>query len=67
MQLNVNLHNREKKIVELNDNTTALELIKKLELTPDEVIIIRDNNPIPVDEKLYDNDEIKIIKVASGG
>lgn len=67
MQLNVNLHNREKKIVELNDNTTALELIKKLELTPDEVIIIRDNYPIPVDEKLYDNDEVKIIKVASGG
>ena len=67
MQLNVNLHNREKKIVILDDNTTALELIKKLELTPDEVIIIRDNYPIPVDEKLYDNDEIKIIKVASGG
>ena len=67
MQLNVNLHNREKKIVILDDNTTALELIKKLELTPDEVIIIRDNYPIPVDEKLYDNDEVKIIKVASGG
>lgn len=55
------------KTIELKDNALALDLLKIIGLTPDEVIVIRENSPIPIDEKLKDKDEIKIIRVASGG
>lgn len=67
MIVSIQIRNENKKKIELKANSTALELLKKINLTPDEVIVIRKNSPIPVDEILNDKDEIKIIKVASGG
>ena len=67
MFVTILIRNETKKKIELKDNVTALELLKKINLIPDEVILIRKNSPIPVDEILNDKDEIKIIKVASGG
>ena len=53
--------------LEVEDNSTAYDILKKLELTPDTMIVMRDNKPIPIDEELCDNDKIKLIQVISGG
>jgi sulfur carrier protein ThiS len=53
--------------LEVDDNSTAYDILKKLELTPDTMIVLRDDQPIPIDEELNENDKIKIIQVISGG
>jgi len=46
---------------------TIPEIFKKLSINPQEVIITRDNELITEDEKLSNNDEIKLLSVISGG
>jgi sulfur carrier protein len=53
--------------IEVDKNSTPYDILKKLKLTPDTMIILRDGQPIPIDEELNDNDNIKIIQVVSGG
>ncbi len=53
--------------VELNNNSTVADLLKKLNINPVTVIVSRDNELILEDKKLEDNDEIKILSVISGG
>ena len=48
-----------KKIVELQDHAKVEDLLKKLELLPDEILVTRQEIPIPLDEEL--NDCIKMI------
>lgn len=53
-----------------NKNVKAknvLELLKKLNLNPTAVLVIRNDSLITESEKLNDKDEIKIISVVSGG
>mgnify|MGYP001562412388 CR=1 FL=1 len=42
-------------------------LIKKLNINKEEVIIVRNNQLTPRNEKLKDNDEVKFLSVISGG
>lgn len=53
--------------MEFSDSLNGYELIKKIGQTPDNVIIVRNNIPIPIDEEILDGDKIKIIRVSSGG
>ena len=53
--------------LELNSNSIVLDLLKKLDINPVTVIISRNNELILEDEKLNNNDEIKILSVISGG
>ena len=53
--------------LEVDENSTPYDVLKKLELTPDTMIVLRDEKPIPIDEELNENDKIKIIQVISGG
>lgn len=55
------------KEIELDDNTTAKDLLKKLKINPVTVIVSKNNNIILEEEKLNDNDDVKIISVISGG
>lgn len=43
------------------------EIFQKLCINPQEVIITRNNELITEDEKLNNNDEIKLLSVISGG
>ena len=43
------------------------KLLNKLNLSPEEVIVIRDKKVLVENEKLNPDDEIEIIKVISGG
>ena len=53
--------------VELEDNATIKDMLKKININPVTVIVSRDNNIILEDENLKDNDKIKLISVISGG
>jgi sulfur carrier protein ThiS len=43
------------------------ELIRKLNINKEEVIIVKNNELTPRNEKLNDNDEVKFLSVISGG
>jgi len=68
MQINIffERENKSKKI-ELNQNSSVKDLLGKLKINPVTVIAARDNELITENEKLRDNDNIKIIPVVSGG
>ena len=53
--------------VKLENNALVIDLLKKLNINPDTVIVSRNNELILEEEKLNDNDEIKILSVISGG
>ena len=46
---------------------TVERLFKQIKLKPDAVIALRKNQPIPLTETLQENEEIAVIKIASGG
>ena len=69
-KINVNVFiDRENKnsTLELNNNTLLIDLLKKLNINPVSVIVSRNNELMLEDEKLKNNDEIKILSVISGG
>jgi sulfur carrier protein ThiS len=55
------------KVIEVNKNATVLDLLQKMLLKPDTVIVTKNNIPIPIDEVLTGIKELTIIQVASGG
>ncbi len=55
------------KTIELDNESTTLDLLKKINMNPVTVIVSRNNELILEDEKLNNNDEIKILSVISGG
>jgi len=53
-----------------NVNTKAKdieELIKKLNIIKEEIIVVKNNELTPRNEKLKDSDEVKFLSVISGG
>ena len=69
-KINVNVFiDRENKNTTLNldNNSIVSDLLKKLSINPVTVIVSRNNELILEDEKLNNNDEIKILSVISGG
>ena len=46
---------------------TAKELIKALKINPETIIITKNNKLITLDEKIKNDDEIRILSVISGG
>lgn len=55
-----------KKELEMPSNFTGEDLLKKLGLTPDSVLIIVNGEPVPYKEKINEN-KVRIIRVISGG
>ena len=55
------------KTIQLEGNSIVLDLLKKLKINPVTVIVSRNNELTLEDEKLKNNDEIKILSVISGG
>ena len=68
MKIKVNLSRINKtKEIQLEEGSTIENLLEKLNLKPDTLIIMNKNMPIPVDSVLNHNQEITIIEVSSGG
>ena len=55
------------KTIDLESNSKVKDLLSKLKINPVTVIVSRSNELILEDERLDDNDEIKILSVISGG
>lgn len=43
------------------------DLVRSLDLRPDEVLVLKENRPVPIDDEVKDDDRITLIRVASGG
>ena len=55
------------KTIELGNNATIKDLLKKMVINPVTVIVSKNNDVVLEDEKLKDKDDIKVISVISGG
>ena len=53
--------------IDLECGSKMYDLLKKINLKPDNIIILRGNTPVPVDDILTNEQELTIIQVASGG
>lgn len=60
-------HGKKKKEIEITGDTTPYDILKHFDQNPDNVLIVRNNAPIPMDEKLNSGDTIRLIQVTSGG
>ncbi|MDI6707806.1 MAG: MoaD/ThiS family protein [Candidatus Thermoplasmatota archaeon] len=58
---------KERKEVELPKNTKIYDLVKKLNLNPDTVIVLRGDTPVPIDDVLAKEETLEIVRVISGG
>jgi len=66
MRINVTF-GRASSETDLEDNSTALDLLRAMRLRPDAFIISRSGAVIPVDSELREGDSVTLIRVASGG
>ena len=48
-------------------NGTCAELLEKLNINSEEVIIVKNNELVSLEEPCEDNDEIRLLSVVSGG
>jgi len=53
--------------IDIENGSKMFHLLKKIDLRPDNVIILRGNTPVPVDELIRKEQNLTIIQVASGG
>jgi len=68
MKLHVELlHSGERRIMKFPDEASGFDVVDALDLKPDAYLLVRDGQPIPMDEVLRNGDRVKLIKVASGG
>lgn len=60
------VHIGEKTIV-LEKELYVRDLLKQLELNPEEVIVLINGQAVTEDERISKNDEVEIVRVISGG
>jgi len=58
---------RDNKRVRMKFAGRASDLLKKIKINKETVLIIKNNELVDYDEMLSDNDDIKILSVVSGG
>ena len=58
---------KEIKKIDLKTGSTVGELLQKIRIKPDTIIVMSGDTLIPVDDVLNDGQELTIIQVSSGG
>lgn len=53
--------------MDMSDGSTLLEMLRSIGVRPDEVLVIMDGSPVPVDRVLRDGDQVELLSIASGG
>ena len=61
------LRTGETKEIEILEGSLVKDLLAKINIKPDTSIVIIEEKPVPIDERLNDNEELTIIQVSSGG
>ena len=64
--MKVKLRNPDR-IVEVNGPVTVVDLLKKLDIVPEAVLVIRNATLLTRDERLSEQDELEVRPVLSGG
>jgi len=64
--MNIFIESKNKKI-KIAFAGKASSLLKKLKINPEEVIIVKNNELVSLDEKLKEKDSVTILSVVSGG
>jgi sulfur carrier protein ThiS len=64
--MKVKLRNPDR-VVEVSGPKTVVDLLRKLEIVPDSVLVIRDATLLTRDERLSEDDDIEVRPVLSGG
>lgn len=61
----------EEKRIEVADDDTYEKVLEKLNINPEEVVVLHNGKPVPEDERVADTNiasvEITIIRIVSGG
>ncbi len=58
---------RTKEEKELHHTGTVQELLNILDISPEEVLVVRDDELLTEDETICDDDNIRLLSVVSGG
>ena len=58
---------KEKRKLEFEKELKVENVLKKLNIKPDTVIVMSNNHPIPIDEEIKEGQELTILQVSSGG
>jgi sulfur carrier protein ThiS len=58
---------RTEKTIKLKFKGTVGELLEKLEINSEDVMVVRDNDILTPDDEVYITDTIRILSVISGG
>ncbi len=58
---------QEIKKIHLENNSKVEDLLKKINIKPDTVIVMYKNKPLPIDDILKNRQVIDILQVSSGG
>jgi sulfur carrier protein ThiS len=66
IKVKVSRTNDEKEIL-LEKGSTVIDLLNKLKIKPDTVVVMSNKIPVPIDDNLDDKQELTIIQVFSGG
>ena len=66
IKVKISRTNKEKEI-QLEKGSTVIDLLNKLKIKPDTVVVMRNKSPIPIDDTLDEKQEIMILQVFSGG
>jgi len=61
------LRNKEKNEITVKDDSKVEDILKKINLKPDTVVVMNKKIPIPIDETLKNGMELDILQVSSGG
>lgn len=67
MKIKVKIVGDKEKEIEIESNSKISKILKKLEINPETVIVKKGDLVVPLEEKIKKGEEIKIIKVVSGG
>jgi len=61
------LPERTTRMVKLAKGADGFGLLKAIGINPENVIILRGDRPIPVDSAIRPDDDLKVVRVVSGG
>lgn len=58
---------RLEKTVKMKFKGTVKELLEKLEINPEDAMVIRDEDLLTLDDEVYTTDTLRVLSVISGG
>ena len=68
MEITVKLsRSKRTKTIDLKKGSTAEEVLEKLKIKPDTVVVMINDKPIPIDHQIKNVEELTILQVSSGG